>query len=116
AVDNPVSPPPSVESRSGCGGAAQEDDMSKLLLAVVLAATMAGGVAAQIYPSRPITMVVPFAAGGGTDVVGRILGERMRASLGQPIIVENVGGANGSIGVGRVARAAPDGHTLILGA
>jgi len=61
-------------------------------------------------------MVVPFAAGGGTDVVGRILAERMRTSLGQTVIIENVGGANGSIGVGRVARAAPDGHALILGA
>jgi tripartite-type tricarboxylate transporter receptor subunit TctC len=61
-------------------------------------------------------MVVPFAAGGGTDIVGRILAERMRASLGQTVLIENIGGANGSIGVGRVARAAPDGHTLIVGA
>ena len=59
----------------------------------------------QGYPSRPITMVVPYAAGGPTDVIGRIVAEGMRASLGQPIIIEDVGGANGSIGVGRVARA-----------
>ena len=66
----------------------------------------------QAYPSRPVTIVVPFAAGGGTDIVGRILAERMRPSLGQTVVIENISGANGSIGVGRVARAAPDGHTL----
>ena len=70
---------------------------------------------AQTYPSRPITMVVPFAAGGPVDTLARILTERMRPLLGQPIIIENVGGAGGSIGVGRVARAAPDGYTLING-
>jgi tripartite-type tricarboxylate transporter receptor subunit TctC len=70
---------------------------------------------AQSYPSRPITLIVPFPPGGSTDVVGRIVAERMRASLGQPIIIENVGGAGGSIGVGRVARAAPDGYTLDIG-
>jgi tripartite-type tricarboxylate transporter receptor subunit TctC len=70
---------------------------------------------AQAYPTRPITIVVPFPAGGSTDVIGRILVEKMRALLGQPIIIENVGGAGGSIGVGRVARAAPDGYTLDIG-
>jgi tripartite-type tricarboxylate transporter receptor subunit TctC len=70
---------------------------------------------AQSYPSRPITIVVPFPAGGSTDIIGRILAERMRASLGQTIIIENVGGAGGSIGVGRVARAVPDGYTLDIG-
>jgi len=70
---------------------------------------------AQVYPSRPITMVVPFPAGGSTDAVARIVAERMRVSLGQPVIIENVGGAGGSIGVGRVARAAPDGYTLDVG-
>jgi tripartite-type tricarboxylate transporter receptor subunit TctC len=69
---------------------------------------------AQAYPSRPITMIVPFAAGGPSDVLGRILAERMRASLGQPVIIDNVVGAAGSIGVGRVARAAPDGYTLVV--
>ena len=68
---------------------------------------------AQAYPMKPITMVAPFAVGGGTDALARIIAERMRASLGQPIIVENVAGANGSIGVGRVARAAHDGHTVL---
>jgi tripartite-type tricarboxylate transporter receptor subunit TctC len=70
---------------------------------------------AQTYPSRPITMVVPYPPGGSTDVIGRLLTERMRASLAQPIIIENVAGANGSIGTGRVARAAPDGYTLVVG-
>jgi tripartite-type tricarboxylate transporter receptor subunit TctC len=69
----------------------------------------------QSYPSRPITMVVPFPPGGSTDVIGRIMAERMRALLGQPVIIENIGGAGGSIGVGRVARASPDGYTLNLG-
>jgi tripartite-type tricarboxylate transporter receptor subunit TctC len=70
---------------------------------------------AQSYPSRPITMMVPFPPGGLTDVVGRLVAEGMRMSLGQTIVIENVGGATGSIGTGRVARAAPDGYTLTIG-
>ncbi len=70
---------------------------------------------AQAYPTRAITMVVPYSAGGPADTVGRIVAERMRVLLGQPVIIENVGGANGSIAVGRVARAAADGYTLSLG-
>jgi tripartite-type tricarboxylate transporter receptor subunit TctC len=70
---------------------------------------------AQSYPSRPITMIVAFAPGGSTDVIGRMLAERMRRSLGQTIIIENVSGANGSIGTGRAARARPDGYTISLG-
>jgi tripartite-type tricarboxylate transporter receptor subunit TctC len=70
---------------------------------------------AQVYPTRQIAVVVPFAAGGATDVTARIIAERMRKSLGQPIIIENVTGAGGSLAVGRVARAAPDGYTLISG-
>ena len=70
---------------------------------------------AQTYPSRPITLIVPFAAGGPTDTIARIVTEGMRASLGQPIIIENVGGADGSIAVGRAARAAPDGYTISIG-
>jgi tripartite-type tricarboxylate transporter receptor subunit TctC len=81
--------------------------------ALLLAATTVAS--AQAYPSRPITMVVPFAAGGPVDTVARILSEPMRASLGQSIIVENLTGAAGSIGVGRVACAAPDGYTLSIG-
>ena len=70
---------------------------------------------AQSYPSRPITLVVPFPPGGSTDSAARIMAERMRATLGQSIVIENVGGAGGSIGVGRVARAAPDGYTFDIG-
>src|SRR5436853_2031094 len=70
---------------------------------------------AQTFPTRPITMVVPFAAGGPTDVIGRVVAEGMRASLGQPVIIENVTGAAGTIGVGRVARATPDGYTISIG-
>jgi tripartite-type tricarboxylate transporter receptor subunit TctC len=70
---------------------------------------------AQTYPSRPITLVVPFPPGGSTDAAARIMAERMRASLGQPVVIENVGGAGGSIGVGRVARAVPDGYTFDIG-
>jgi tripartite-type tricarboxylate transporter receptor subunit TctC len=69
---------------------------------------------ADSYPSKPITIVVPFPAGGSTGILARILADPLRAALGQSIIVENVGGAGGSIGVGRVARAAPDGYTLSL--
>lgn len=81
----------------------------------VAGAAMSSLARAQSYPSRAITIVVPFPAGGPGDTVGRILAEKMRVSLGQPVIVENISGAAGSIGTGRVARAAPDGHTLALG-
>jgi len=70
---------------------------------------------AQTYPTRPITMIVPFAAGGSTDVIGRVLAQRMGRSLGQTVIIENVGGADASIGTGRAARARPDGYTISLG-
>src|SRR5215471_9367068 len=71
--------------------------------------------AAQAFPARPVTMVVPFPAAGPADVLARVLSERMRVSLGQSVIVENFAGAAGSIAVGRVARAAPDGYTVVLG-
>jgi tripartite-type tricarboxylate transporter receptor subunit TctC len=71
---------------------------------------------AQAYPSRSITMVVPVPAGGAMDTIARIVADGMRATLGQTVVIENVTGASGSIGVGRVARAAPDGYTLIYGA
>jgi tripartite-type tricarboxylate transporter receptor subunit TctC len=70
---------------------------------------------AQSYPTRPITIVVPFPAGGPTDTIARIMAEGMRASLGQTVVVENTTGANGSIGVGRVARAVPDGYVISIG-
>jgi len=70
---------------------------------------------AQDYPAKPITLIVPFPPGGPNDTLGRIMAERMRATLGQPVIVENVSGANGTLGVGRVARATPDGYTIGVG-
>jgi tripartite-type tricarboxylate transporter receptor subunit TctC len=88
--------------------------MRSLWLAAALS-ILAGAAGAQNYPSRPVTLIVPFPPGGSTDVVARILAERMRAPLGQPVVIENVGGAAGSIGVGRVARAAPDGYTIDIG-
>ena len=75
----------------------------------------AGGVHAQGYPSKPITMIVPFPAGGGSDILARIMAEQMRATLGQPVIIENVGGAGGTIGTTRVARSAADGYTIGFG-
>src|SRR5712672_1244329 len=74
-----------------------------------------GTAAGQVYPSRPITVVVPFAAGGPTDTVARIVTEPMRASLGQAVTIENITGAAGTVGTGRVAHAAPDGYTLVAG-
>ena len=90
--------------------------MRKLIVAIALA-IFAGiaGVQAQTYPSRQITLIVPFPPGGSTDTVARIMAERMRPLLGQPVIIENVGGAGGSIAVGRLARAAPDGYTIDIG-
>ncbi len=84
------------------------------VVAVLIAAPACAAVA-QSYPSRPITMNVPFAAGGPTDTIARIVAQRMSASLGHGIVIENVTGADGTIGVGRVARAAPDGYTLSIG-
>lgn len=88
---------------------------SAFALAVAGALGMAAAAQAQSYPTRAITLVVPFAAGGPTDTVARIVGERMRQSLGQTIVIENTTGAAGSIGVGRVARAPADGYTVSIG-
>jgi len=89
--------------------------MRTLLLVAAFACASGLAGAADTYPSRPITVVVPFPAGGPTDAIVRLLGERMRLSLGQPLVVEYVTGAAGTIGLGRVARAAPDGYTVIFG-
>jgi tripartite-type tricarboxylate transporter receptor subunit TctC len=91
--------------------------MKMLRLAAPLLMALAGAAAAhaETYPSRPITMIVPFPAGGATTTLARILGEHMKGTLGQPIIVENVPGASGSIGTTRAARAAADGYTLSFG-
>jgi len=84
------------------------------LLLAVIAAWTSGEASAQNYPNHPITLVVPFPAGGATDAIARILIDPMSQRLGQQIVIENVGGAGGLIGAGRVARAAPDGYTLLL--
>jgi tripartite-type tricarboxylate transporter receptor subunit TctC len=91
--------------------------MTKRILAAVLATalTSIATASAQVYPAKPITIIVPFGAGGPADTLARLLGERMKTTLGQNIIVENAPGAAGSIGVGRVVRAAPDGYTIGIG-
>lgn len=89
--------------------------MTRFFAIVWLLAVAITGAAAQPYPSRPITMVVPFGAGGPTDALARIVAQRMSVPLGQTVVVENVTGASGTIGIARVARAAPDGYTIILG-
>jgi tripartite-type tricarboxylate transporter receptor subunit TctC len=88
-----------------------------LLISVAVSAVVgfAESAIAQTYPSRPVTMVVPFPAGGPTDTIGRIMAEGMRVSLGQSVIIENAAGASGSTGTGRVARAPGDGYTISLG-
>jgi tripartite-type tricarboxylate transporter receptor subunit TctC len=82
--------------------------------AVALPAVLRG-TKAQAYPARPITMIVPYAAGGTTDVIGRVIAARMSDSLKQSVIIENVSGADASIGAGRTVRARPDGYTIELG-
>jgi tripartite-type tricarboxylate transporter receptor subunit TctC len=88
--------------------------MKKLMIVTALVALAASSMsaAAQNYPSRPITLIIPFTPGGPVDTVARVVTEHMRGTLGQPFVIENVSGAGGSIGVGRVARAAPNGYTL----
>jgi tripartite-type tricarboxylate transporter receptor subunit TctC len=85
------------------------------LIASAAAAAWFGIAAAQSFPNRPVTLIVPFPPGGSTDTAARIMGDAMRGPLGQSVVIENVGGANGSIAVGRVARAAPDGYTIDIG-
>jgi tripartite-type tricarboxylate transporter receptor subunit TctC len=90
----------------------------KLSLSIVIAFTTLAACAeasAQTYPSHPITMIVPFPAGGATDTLGRFLAERLRDDLGQPVVIENVAGAAGTIGVGRAVRSPADGYTLSIG-
>jgi tripartite-type tricarboxylate transporter receptor subunit TctC len=87
--------------------------LATLTLAPIIAVTSTA--TAQTYPSKPITVVVPFSAGGPTDTLARIMGERMRKTLGQPLLVDNTTGAGGSIGVAKVVRAAPDGYMVSIG-
>jgi tripartite-type tricarboxylate transporter receptor subunit TctC len=87
----------------------------RFAVSAVVAPALGRVALAQTYPARPITMIVPAPAGGPMDAVGRVVAERMRNSLGQPIVIENLGGADGSIGTGRAARARPDGYTIEMG-
>ena len=91
--------------------------MKKLMFAIATAIVIlgAGSAAAETYPSRPITMIVPFAAGGPTDVIARILAKRMGDSLGQTVVVENISGVAGTIATGKAVHASPDGYTLSIG-
>lgn len=89
--------------------------MTRSIMVAAIAVLVAGAAYAQNYPSRPITMIAPFPAGGPSDALARILSEPMRTALGQPLVIENVAGAGGNIGVGRLARSAPDGYTIGIG-
>ncbi|WP_018389139.1 tripartite tricarboxylate transporter substrate binding protein [Ancylobacter sp. FA202] len=90
--------------------------MIRTLIAAAMATLFAAGTAgAQDFPNRPVTLVIPFAAGGSTDLVGRLIAERMSAELGQPVVVENKGGAGGNLGAAQVAKATPDGYTILMG-
>ncbi|MBV9261535.1 MAG: tripartite tricarboxylate transporter substrate binding protein BugD [Pseudolabrys sp.] len=88
--------------------------MRKLFAAAAMLATISAA-QAQDFPNRPITLIVPFPPGGSTDFAARVMADRMSAPLGQPVVVENVGGAGGSIAVGRLSRARPDGYTIDIG-
>jgi tripartite-type tricarboxylate transporter receptor subunit TctC len=91
--------------------------MKKLTLGLSVAFSLAfaGGALAQAYPARPITMIVPFAAGGPTDIIARIVGDHMSKTLGQQVVIENVAGAGGTTGITRAITAAPDGYTIAMG-
>jgi tripartite-type tricarboxylate transporter receptor subunit TctC len=89
--------------------------LRKVLIAGVASLAAAGAASAQNYPTKPVTMIIPFAAGGPTDVLGRVMAARMGEVLGQQVIVENIGGAGGMTGSKRVADAAPDGYTFVVG-
>src|SRR6476619_4811796 len=89
--------------------------MRKMLLAIVAALAFGGAALAEHFPSHPITIVVPFSAGGPSDAMARILAERMKVALGEAVLIENVTGAGGSIGVGRAVRSPPDGYTISFG-
>src|SRR5213079_3171599 len=85
-----------------------------LLIPLLLAASPVSAQAPDPYPSKPLRFILPFPPGGPTDILGRLIGERLASSLGQPVVVENRGGAGGNVGAEAAARAAPDGYTLVL--
>ncbi|MFX6134328.1 tripartite tricarboxylate transporter substrate-binding protein, partial [Acinetobacter baumannii] len=89
--------------------------MRKIILAVLAVLAFGSTAFAENYPSRPITIIVPFSAGGPSDAMARILAERMKTTLGESLLVENVTGAGGSIGVGRAVHSPPDGYTISFG-
>src|SRR5262249_40195527 len=114
-IDQELQDLPLLDARHGGGEcSAMENRMKSVLAALVLLASP-GMAAAQDWPTRPVSMVVPFAAGGPVEVGGRILAQRLSEVLGRQIVVENVGGAGGATGAQRVAKAAPDGYTFLLG-
>src|SRR4029450_6123957 len=89
--------------------------MRKIILAAIAVLAFGSAAVAQNFPSRPLTIIVPFSAGGPSDAMARILAERMNATLGETVLVENVTGAGGSVGVGRAVRSPPDGYTISFG-
>jgi tripartite-type tricarboxylate transporter receptor subunit TctC len=105
------------QEREGSPPKVEEDPMKKAIITAAFASVLAltGSAGAQNFPSHPVTMVIPFAAGGPTDVLGRVMAQRMGEVLGQTVIVENVGGAGGMTGSKRVADAKPDGYTILIG-
>src|SRR6478672_9801578 len=102
---------------TGCPAFAGHDmrrTFYRAMLAAVLLLDAAPHATAQDYPSKPMTLIVPFPAGGGVDVIGRIVADKLAAALGQPVVIDNRGGAAGVIGTRVAARAAPDGYTLVM--
>ena len=93
----------------------RQHGITRRLLAAVAVLSFASAAAAQDYPKRPITMIVPFAAGGTSDVIARVVAEQMSSALGQTIVIENIGGAGGSTALTRASRAEPDGYTIAIG-
>src|SRR5258708_17675061 len=107
--------PRPVRGPGGASGARGASSLMKRLFAVAAALSFATAAHAQDYPQRPITMIVPFAAGGASDVIARTVAEQMGTALGQTIVIENVAGAGGSTALTRTARAEPDGYTIAIG-
>jgi tripartite-type tricarboxylate transporter receptor subunit TctC len=99
----------------GCAVVQEDSMVRRFVFALAGVFTLAGAVAAEQWPTRPVSMVIPFAAGGPTDVLGRVVGQRLSGILGQQVVIENVGGAGGMTGAQRVAQGTPDGYQIVLG-